>query len=64
MATELFRNPAPGAGFRGYSSAWIRTRDLTIMSRAQGANGGAARRTKHNKVLEIVDITNATIARS
>ena len=45
------------------SSAWIRTRDLTIMSRARAANGGEARRLEHTKGLEVADIANTTLAR-
>ena len=46
-----------------HSSGWIRTMDLTIMSRAQAANGGEARRLEHTKGLEVADIVNATLAR-
>jgi hypothetical protein len=35
------------------SSAWIRTTDLTIMSRARGCERGDGRRLKHTKMLEI-----------
>jgi hypothetical protein len=52
----------PAAEF--HSSGWIRTTGLTIMSRARAVNRGDARRLKHTKVLEFMDIANAPLARA
>jgi len=49
MAKLLTHEKTPPERGSLSSSAWIRTRDLTIMSRARGANRGEARRTKHKQ---------------
>jgi hypothetical protein len=41
----------------------IRTTDLTIMSPAHAANGGAALRPEHMKVLEVTHIANGRFVR-
>jgi hypothetical protein len=55
-------NPAR-AGLSSNSSGWIRTTDLTIMSRARRCEPGAVRRRGHTKVLEFAGVATATLVR-
>jgi hypothetical protein len=47
----------------GDSSGWIRTTDLTIMSRARAANGGATRLSEGKDLLEIPRIVGRRVWR-
>jgi hypothetical protein len=54
--------PALG-GLSSDSSAWIRTRDLTIMSRARAVNGDDAGRLTGKKRLQIRHMNQSLVAR-